>query len=197
MTTGSPSSVPVRTVPPAVRITGPARAWRIARRFLLPRLIVRLIYLFRHRTFIAPLAEVELSRLAEWGPRCSISSFTKIKIGGRFTMGARVQIATGCFIEVSAGGLAIGDDSLVGPNTTIVTSRYSYDRLGVPFDQQGNVSAGVRIGARVWIGANSVILDGSDIGDDCIISAASVVGGSVPAGSIVAGNPAKAVFSRR
>jgi acetyltransferase-like isoleucine patch superfamily enzyme len=63
--------------------------------------------------------------------------------------------------------------------------------------QQGNISKGSRIGHRVWIGANSVVLGGADIGDNVIVSAGSVVSGSVKANAIVMGNPAKVIFTRR
>ena len=41
------------------------------------------------------------------------------------------------------------------------------------------------IGNRVWIGANTVILRGTVIGDDCVIGAGSVVKGNVPANSVL------------
>jgi acetyltransferase-like isoleucine patch superfamily enzyme len=85
----------------------------------------------------------------------------------------------------------------VSPNCTILTSNYRFDRLGIPLQEQGTESKGVRIGHRVWLGANSVVLDGADIGDDCIVSAGSIVSGSIPPRSIVQGNPAKVIFTRR
>jgi acetyltransferase-like isoleucine patch superfamily enzyme len=126
-----------------------------------------------------------------------ISAFTKVKISGRFVMGRRVQIGTGCFIGAGGAGLILGDDVLVSPNCTILTSNYRFDRIGIPLQEQGTESRGVRIGHRVWLGANSVVLDGAEIGDDCIVSAGSIVSGSIPPRSIVQGNPAKVIFTRR
>jgi acetyltransferase-like isoleucine patch superfamily enzyme len=59
------------------------------------------------------------------------------------------------------------------------------------------VSKGTRIGNRVWIGSNSVVLGGAEIGDNVIVSAGSVVSGAVPPNTIVLGNPAKVIFTRR
>jgi acetyltransferase-like isoleucine patch superfamily enzyme len=126
-----------------------------------------------------------------------IGSFTKVKISGRFVMGRRVQIATNCFIGVGRGGLTLGDDVLVSPNCSILTGNYNFDRLDTPLQEQGTNSKGVRIGHRVWIGVNSVVLDGADIGDNVIVSAGSVVSGAVKANSVVLGNPAKVIFTRR
>ena len=171
--------------------------WKLVRRALTPMVVVRLYYFLKHRAVISAHAEVDLASSTSWGPGCVVSAFTKIKIVGQFTMGRRVQVATGCYIGVAPGGLTIGDDVLISPGCTILTGNYVFERLDVPLPEQGTRSKGVRIGDRVWIGANSVVLDGSAIGDNVIVSAGSVVSGSVPPNSVVLGNPAKVVFRRR
>ncbi len=163
----------------------------------MPALVTRLYYLWKHRAYVSGKAEVEMADSTEWGPECVISAFTKVKISGPFVMGPRAQIATGCFIAAGPGGLVLGDDVLIGPNCTISTSNYRFDRLEAPLPEQGTISKGIRIGHRVWIGANSVVLDGADIGDNVIVSAGSVVSGRVQPNSIVLGNPAKVIFTRR
>jgi acetyltransferase-like isoleucine patch superfamily enzyme len=120
-----------------------------------------------------------------------------VKIFGPFTMGTGVQIGSNSFIGAGPGGLTIGDHVLISPNCTILTTSYHYDRLGVPLQAQSISSQGVRIGHRVWVGANSVILDGTVLGDDVIVAAGSIVSGRIPDRSIVQGNPAKVVFTRR
>ena len=55
--------------------------------------------------------------------------------------------------------------------------------------------APIRIGNNVFIGAYSIILPGALIGDRCVIGAGSVVAGSIPPNSVVAGVPAKVVKS--
>lgn len=49
----------------------------------------------------------------------------------------------------------------------------------------------VYIGNNVFIGMGATILMGADIGDNCIIGAGSVVKGTIPPNSVVAGNPAE------
>jgi acetyltransferase-like isoleucine patch superfamily enzyme len=51
----------------------------------------------------------------------------------------------------------------------------------------------VHIGDNCFIGAHSIVLPGVTIGNGCIVAAASVVARDVPAGSLVAGNPARVV----
>ena len=126
-----------------------------------------------------------------------ISAFTKVKITGPFIMGRGCQISTGCFFGARETGLTLGDDVLISPNCTILTGIYRFDQLGVPLPDQGTEDKATRIGHRVWIGSNSVVLAGADIGDDVIVSAGSVVSGKVPPNTIVLGNPAKTIFTRR
>jgi acetyltransferase-like isoleucine patch superfamily enzyme len=171
--------------------------WKLARRALTPMVLVRLYYFFKHRAVISSKAEVDLADTTAWGTGCVISAFTKVKIGGPFVMGRHCQIATGCFLGAGEAGLTLGDDVLVSPNCTILTGTYLFDRLGVPLQEQGTESKATRIGHRVWIGSNCVLLAGAEIGDDVIVSAGSVVSGRVPPNSIVLGNPAKVIFTRR
>jgi acetyltransferase-like isoleucine patch superfamily enzyme len=174
-----------------------SKNWKLTRRALTPMVLVRLYYFWKHRAVISSKAEVDLAPTTSWGQRCVISAFTKVKISGPFVMGQRCQISTGCFLGAGSAGLTLGDDVLVSPNCAIFTGTYVFDRLDVPLQDQGTVSKPVRIGHRVWVGSNSVILAGADIGDNAIVSAGSVVSGQVPPNSIVLGNPAKVIFTRR
>jgi acetyltransferase-like isoleucine patch superfamily enzyme len=171
--------------------------WRLAWRVLMPQFVAQVFYFWKHRALVSGKAEVEIADSTDWGRGCVISAFTKVKITGPFRMGRRVQISTSCFIGVGSGGLTVGDDVLVGPNCTIVTSSYRFDRLDLPLQDQGSTAKGVRIGHRVWIGANSAVLDGAVIGDNVIVSAGSVVSGTIKPNSVVLGNPAKVIFTRR
>lgn len=58
-----------------------------------------------------------------------------------------------------------------------------------------DVFAPIRIGNNVFIGVNSTILPGVSIGDNCVIGAGSLVKGTIPANSVVAGVPAKTIKS--
>ncbi len=82
--------------------------------------------------------------------------------------------------------ISVGDNTVIGFNTTILAHEYLIEeyRLG-----------DVEIGSRVMIGANSTILPGVKIGDDAIVSAATLVHKDVPAGSMVGGNPMRIIFT--
>lgn len=76
--------------------------------------------------------------------------------------------------------ITVGNNCVIGYNTTILAHEYLIDeyRLG-----------DVTIGNNVLIGANTTILPGVSIGDNAVISAATLVHKNVPAGSFVGGNP--------
>lgn len=171
--------------------------WTMVRRAVTPMLLVRLYYLVKHGAIVSGKAEVDLAASTAWGPGCVISAFSKIKIAAPFVMGRGVQIGSGCFIGAMGRGLTIGDHVLISPNCTILTSNYMFDLLETPLQEQGTTSTGVRIGHRVWLGSNSVVLDGAEIGDNVIVSAGSIVSGRIPPNSIVQGSPAKVIFTRR
>ncbi|RXZ78733.1 acyltransferase [Paenibacillaceae bacterium] len=76
--------------------------------------------------------------------------------------------------------IEIGDNTIIGYNTTILAHEYLIDeyRLG-----------GVIIGSNVLIGANTTILPGVVIGDRAVVAAGSVVHKDVAPGQFVGGNP--------
>ncbi|MFC4775686.1 acyltransferase [Paenibacillus sp. GCM10023252] len=83
--------------------------------------------------------------------------------------------------------IEVGDNSIIGYNTTILTHEYLIDEYRLGY---------VRIGSSVMIGANTTILPGVTIGDNAVIAAGSVVHKDVPAGAFVGGNPMRELKRR-
>ena len=170
----------------------------LIKRFLTPPLVVSLVYWQRYGAKVSPRSEVALTRNLTFGSGCVVSSFTKIKATlGPIVIGDHVQIATHCFLDTGAAGVTIGDYTMVGPLTCIVGVNYSYLRLDQPVALQPKTSKGIRIGKNVWIGAGCAILDGADLGDNVIVTPNSVVSSRIPENTIVQGNPAQIIFTRR
>lgn len=167
-------------------------------RMTLPGFAVSLLYLLKHRCYISPKAEVDLTPLIHIGRGTKVSSFTQIKASrGPLRIGSNVSIAMGCCIAAGPSGITIGNDCLFGPRVTVLGSNNRYTQLDVPIREQGVTSKGVKIDNNVWIGAGAVILDGSEIGEGVIIAPNSVVASKLPANAVCQGNPAKPVFRRR
>jgi len=151
-------------------------------------------------------------------PTLSIRSGSRVMIGDRVTLCSKSRytalgvhhpvilrtlrseslISVGDGTGISGGTIcaavevSIGRDCLIGANCMIVDTDFH------PKDPRGrrNATTGiderpVRIGNNVFVGASTIILKGSEIGDDSIIGAGSVVSGRVPRGVIAAGNPCR------
>lgn len=87
---------------------------------------------------------------------------------------------------------------MMGPQVFIYTQNHNHDRTDIPMIAQGyEEEKPVVIGDDVWIGSRVTILPGVHIGEGAIIGASSVVTKDVPAYSIVGGNPAKVIKSRK
>ena len=108
--------------------------------------------------------------------------------GKNITVGKDVFINSGCRFQ-DQGGISIGDGSLIGHNVVLATLNHALE----PHRRSTTLPAPIRIGKKVWIGANATIVPGVSIGDGAVIAAGAVVTKDVPARTVVAGVPAKVV----
>lgn len=135
---------------------------------------------------IAGKGVVELGSLVSFRGFGSRSWFHVLR-NARLSIGARSFINSGVMIDVSTA-VSIGKNCLVGDCVVIQDSNYHEIDEG-----SGVKTRAVVIGDNVWIGRNSIILPGVEIGDHSVVGAGSVVTRSVPPRSLVAGNPARII----
>lgn len=114
--------------------------------------------------------------------------------GAFIDIGARSQLS-GTSITARSTKISIGEQVLIAPNCIIVDSDFH-----APWPpQKRTVDPGydrdraVSIGDFAWLGMNSIVLKGVEIGAGAIIGAGSVVTRSVPANTLACGNPARVV----
>ena len=100
---------------------------------------------------------------------------------GRIRLGQRVYLSRG--VTVGAVDLVeIGDFALVGPGCYITDGDHRFDDPVLPVPDQGMRSKGPTVlEDNVWLGANVVVTAGVRIGRRSVIGANSVVVTDVPA----------------
>lgn len=97
---------------------------------------------------------------------------------------------TGCYFSNASGGrIVIGKGTIIAPNVGLVTTNHlpnDISKHAAPKD--------IIIGNRCWLGMNSMILPGVQLGDNTIVAAGAVVTKSYPEGwCILAGVPARII----
>lgn len=92
----------------------------------------------------------------------------------------------------ACGQILIGNGNMFGPRVYIADSNHGFDACRAPAELPMKTGA-VKIGNNCWIGAHATILSGVELGDNCVVAAGAVVTKSFPAGSVVAGVPARLV----
>jgi acetyltransferase-like isoleucine patch superfamily enzyme len=113
-----------------------------------------------------------------------------IEIGDQANIGFNSEI-------FSAGRVRVGQNVLIAAYTYLVGGDHLYDRVDIPVLHQGRTARGIEVDDNVWLGAHTVVTDGSTIGRDAIIGAGAVVVGEIPEFAIAVGIPAKVVRDRR
>lgn len=101
----------------------------------------------------------------------------------RVNIGEGARLSLKCNLDkTNPKGIYIGKESYIAFGAVVLSH-----------DFVRNLHVDTVIGDRCFIGAHSLIMPGVHIGDCTIIGAGSVVTKSVPANSIVAGNPARVI----
>ena len=116
-----------------------------------------------------------------------IGTFVEIQKGAR--IGKRVKISSHSFI---CEGVTIEDEVFIGHGVMFINDKYP---RATTMDGQLQTDADwvctpTLIKRRASIGSNVTILCGVTVGEGAIVGAGSVVTHDVPAGTVVAGNPA-------
>ena len=134
----------------------------------------------------------------------SFNSIISLYNKGKMNLGKKVKVNAGTVLSAINGGvlkisansfinnncqivahksIIIGKDVMIGPNVVIVDHDHKYNSGGI-FKKEFKKSD-IVIGNNVWIGANCVILKGTEIGDNSIVAAGSVIRGKYEANSLI------------
>jgi acetyltransferase-like isoleucine patch superfamily enzyme len=124
----------------------------------------------------------------EIGDESKIGTFVEIQRGAR--IGKKVKISSHSFV---CEGVTIEDEVFIGHGVMFINDRYPRSTT-----EEGSLQTSkdwklepTLVKRRASIGSNATILCGVTIGENAVVGAGSVVTHDVPAGAIVAGNPAR------
>lgn len=109
--------------------------------------------------------------------------------------GAIVELKDNCGLSgckiVCANKVSIGEYTIIGPDTIIYDCKeHEYDPEIGWLGRRKRTGKPINIGARCFIGMRCIILKGVTIGDNCVISAGTIITKDVPPGHLAYGNPA-------
>jgi acetyltransferase-like isoleucine patch superfamily enzyme len=112
------------------------------------------------------------------------------KYGKGLSIGSNSAI--GQFAEFgAAGGIEIGNDVIMGSYISFHSENHNFSDTTKLIRDQGVTSKGIKLGNNIWVGAKVTFLDGSVIGNNCVIAAGAVVNGVFPDNVVIGGVPAK------
>lgn len=109
---------------------------------------------------------------------------------GKIILDDNVVIGPKCIVY-GTGDVHIGEYSHLGPGVIVMS------QSGLPTDNRLTTHPDItfepiRLGKGCWIGAGTVILGNTTLGDSCTVGPNSVVKGDYPDNTVLIGNPARA-----
>lgn len=142
--------------------------------------------------------------------RCNLLGLRCIEIGDRSTIGpystitalqsnAKIMIGNDCLLThsvqiYSALSVTVEDHCMIAGGVFIADTTHSTARGDIPYSQQGLTKPrSVIIHEGAWVGQNTIIMPGCNIGKCSVIGANSVVTESIPANVIAVGAPARVI----
>ncbi|MGU8350337.1 sugar O-acetyltransferase [Clostridium perfringens] len=126
---------------------------------------------------------------AEIGDDCYIEPPFHTNWGGKNVHFGNGVYANFNLTMVDDCDIFVGNNVMFGPNVTVSAGTHPiHPELR---SKQAQYNIPIHIGNNVWIGANSVILPGVNIGDNSVIGAGSIVTKDIPSNVVAVGNPCR------
>lgn len=164
-------------------------------------------YLSVGRNFVAQ-DNCEINCLSQkgivFGDKVTVGSYALIRptnlYGGEPGMGMKVgdNSSIGPYSYIGCSGyIEIGNNVMMSPRVSLYSENHLFDDLEMPMIEQGVDRSFVKIEDDCWIAANAVILAGVTVGKGSVVAAGSIVTKDVPPFTVVAGNPARVIKTRK
>lgn len=116
-------------------------------------------------------------------------------LGAGLAVGDNSNVGPSCYLG-AFGGIRIGRDVMMATSVVILSEEHHYSDPRTTMKSQGAIGRETIIDDDVWLGARCTILGGSHVGRGAVVAAGAVVKGDVEPFSVVAGVPARPVRQR-
>lgn len=110
--------------------------------------------------------------------------------GTNIVFGSNVHVNLSCYF-MDGAKITIGNNCFIGPYSGFYTAAHPV--APEPRNEGLEQARPITVGDNCWFGANVSVMPGVTIGNNCVISAGSVVTKDMPDNSVIMGVPAKAV----
>ncbi|MBI4383437.1 MAG: acyltransferase [Nitrospinae bacterium] len=148
-----------------------------------------LYYVYEHAL---PMKRLKVGSSPEIHPTVSLRFEKNIALGNNIILDMNC-----CLWASEHSMITIGDNTGIGPGTVVISSNHSFAK-GRPAIEQPLNEKDIAIGDNVWVGANSVILAGANIGSGSVIGAGCVISRTIPADSVVvSGNRTLSIVKKK
>jgi len=127
----------------------------------------------------------QIRETAEIGAATVNGYKNKLTVGAFSFIGTNVELAL-------HGPITIGDNVCINDDVKLLSGSHNVRDIDWPI-----TNAPIVVEDYVWICTSAIVLPGVRIGKGAVVGAGAVVTKDVPAGSIVAGNPAKIIGNDR
>ncbi|HKP97302.1 MAG TPA: gamma carbonic anhydrase family protein [Fibrobacteria bacterium] len=114
---------------------------------------------------------------------------------GQVTLAEDASVFFQCVLRADINHITVGPRSNIQDQTTVHVASDLGTTIGADVSiGHGCTIHACTIGDRVLVGMGSIIMDGTVVGDDCLIAAGSLLpkGKTYEAGTLILGNPARA-----
>lgn len=149
-----------------------------------------------HKTAVVTIGSFTTINSSNYGYHINMHSSCKLYADRPYAI---IKIGNNCRIHGTCihafNKIIIGNNCLIAANTQIIDGNGHLLSFENPSNRINTTDNGkeIHIGDDVWVGSNCIILGGTKIGNGAVISAGSIVKGTIPPKSIYGGNPAKLI----
>jgi gamma-carbonic anhydrase len=115
---------------------------------------------------------------------------------GQVVLGTDASVFFQCVLRADINSITVGEATNIQDHTTVHVASDMGTRIGSMVSVgHGCIIHACTVSDRVLVGMGSILMDGAVVGEDSLIAAGSLLpkGKAYPPGSLILGNPAKAV----